>query len=242
MATALAEAKLKSAQPTTCRGVSYWTIHGELVIPSWVKDLASFRQWSYQEPLLEKVKVCYLGDVIWVDTDMEEIYFHNRIKTRIIRRLEELSENSDTGLLFSDGARIILTDVDIAFEPDVAYVTYEAMRSGRVKNISSKKKRGGVVELEGPPELVVEIVSDSSVKKDTKFFLHSLFSAGVAEYWIIDARTSDGRMDIYHRGKAGFEAGRKSNGWIKSSIWNRHFRLTHAVDPLGNPKFDLEVK
>lgn len=51
--------------------------------------------------------------------------------------------------------------------------------------------------LDGPADLVVEIVSDDSVRRDRHEKLHEYERAGVTEYWIIDPRAGRRRADFY---------------------------------------------
>jgi Uma2 family endonuclease len=45
---------------------------------------------------------------------------------------------------------------------------------------------GRYIDVEGPPDLIVEIVSDTSVAKDTRRLPEAYFRAGVAEFWLAD--------------------------------------------------------
>jgi len=51
--------------------------------------------------------------------------------------------------------------------------------------------------LDGPPDLVVEIISPSSVKIDREQKFREYAQAGVPEYWIIDSRPKRERADFY---------------------------------------------
>jgi Uma2 family endonuclease len=55
---------------------------------------------------------------------------------------------------------------------------------------------GDYIEILGSPDLVVEIVSDSSVRKDTTLLRDAYWKAGVREYWLFDARGAEIRFDI----------------------------------------------
>ena len=64
----------------------------------------------------------------------------------------------------------------------------------------------GQQAMEGPPDLCVEIISPSSVEKDTDLLFKRYAKAGIQEYWLIDALgaspqfTSDShRADIVDR-------------------------------------------
>lgn len=51
--------------------------------------------------------------------------------------------------------------------------------------------------LEGPADLVIELVSDSSVARDRADKFYEYQEAGVREYWIIDPRPPTQRADFY---------------------------------------------
>src|SRR5256885_8764701 len=51
----------------------------------------------------------------------------------------------------------------------------------------------GYLELEGTPDMVLEVVSESSVQKDTKRLRQLYWQAGIREYWLVDARREPDR-------------------------------------------------
>jgi len=51
--------------------------------------------------------------------------------------------------------------------------------------------------VEGPPDLVVEIVSDDSVARDRDEKYSEYEAAGIREYWIIDPRPNRRRADFF---------------------------------------------
>ena len=70
-------------------------------------------------------------------------------------------------------------------EPDMFFLKNE--------NLS----RIGSRRLDGPPDLVIEVVSPDSVHRDRDEKYHEYAQAGVAEYWIIDPRPGRQRADFY---------------------------------------------
>lgn len=58
-------------------------------------------------------------------------------------------------------------------------------------------------KLIGPPDLIVEIVSKSSMKQDREDKLKEYAMAGVLEYWIVDPRPDKQRADFYQLGENG---------------------------------------
>lgn len=51
--------------------------------------------------------------------------------------------------------------------------------------------------VEGPPDLVVEVVSDDSVVRDRDEKFSEYEAAGIREYWIIDPRSNRRRADFF---------------------------------------------
>ena len=70
-----------------------------------------------------------------------------------------------------------------------------------VNKVTKEADRYG--EEEGAPHLVVEIVSDRSVTKDTVRLLAAYWRSGILEYWLLDARGENLTFQIDHRGPAG---------------------------------------
>src|SRR5437879_5526087 len=82
-------------------------------------------------------------------------------------------------------------------------------------------------EVEGAPDMVLEVVSRSSVQKDTVILPKAYWEAGVREYWLVDARKAPLRFDIFRHTAKGYASTRKqAGGGVKSALFGRVFRLT----------------
>lgn len=103
-------------------------------------------------------------------------------------------------------------------------------------------RHGGFVEVSGVPDLVIEVVSESSVQKDTVVLREAYWEAGVAEYWLIDARREPPQFDILRTGRRGYTAVRKQGGWTRSQVLGRTFRLLARPGGFGYPEYTLEVR
>jgi Uma2 family endonuclease len=99
----------------------------------------------------------------------------------------------------------------------------------------------GAIELEGTPEMVLEVVSDSSVDKDTITLPPLYYAAGIDEFWRADAR-GELNFEIFRWRPSGYELMRLPDGWCRSELFGREFRLTQAADPMGDPLYTLEVR
>src|SRR4051812_15201215 len=75
---------------------------------------------------------------------------------------------------------------DLSTVPGGLFVSFAALREGHVRQVPGR--HAGVVELEGTPEMVLEVVSDSSVEKDTVRLPELYRRAGIPEFWRVDAR------------------------------------------------------
>src|SRR5207247_1100015 len=89
-------------------------------------------------------------------------------------------------------------------------------------------------------EMVLEVVSDSSVTKDNTRLPERYARAGIAEFWRVDARGGL-RFEILRLAGAAYAPAETVDDWQRSEVFGRWFRLTPATDPLGQPQFTLDV-
>jgi Uma2 family endonuclease len=89
--------------------------------------------------------------------------------------------------------------------------------------------------------MVLEVVSNSSVEKDTDILPEAYARAGIPEFWRIDARAGVS-FEVFRLTPEGYAPSREADGWWRSEAFGRSFRLTAATDPLGDPTYRLEVR
>jgi Uma2 family endonuclease len=224
------------------RRPTFRVVANEVVwIPADVVDLDSFCRWACSEQFPDRGRVSYLGGEIWVDLSMEELYTHNRVKTQFTVVLGGLAESTGLGMFLTDGMLLRNSQANLSNIPDGIFVSYEALRGGQVRRVEGTSP--GVFELDGSPEMVLEVVSASSIKKDTVDLKARYWKAGIREYWLVDARAEDVRFDVLKHGRKGYTATRRqAGGWLKSAVFGRSFRLARQLDPLGDPKYTLEER
>jgi Uma2 family endonuclease len=211
----------------------------EFHIPSWVTDLRSFRRWSDQEDFPDTGRIWYIRGEVWVDMSKEQLFTHIQVKDQFTQVLGRLVRKNELGLYFSDGLLLTNVSADISGNPDATFISKESLATGRVRLLEGAK--GGYTEVEGSPDMVLEVVSRSSVRKDTKVLHEVYWDAGIQEYWLIDARKTL-RFDIFRHTAKGYVAVPKQAGWLNSKVFGRSFRLTQSKGPLGYPKFTLAVR
>jgi Uma2 family endonuclease len=145
------------------------------------------------------------------------------------------------GRFAPEGTRYSHLETKLSTEPDGIVFSRVALANGRVKFRGGVK--GDKTEVVGSPEIVIEVISKSSVLKDNEWLMAAYFDAGIEEYWLIDAREEDEiRFDIFKRNKKEFHESRKQQGWVKSSVLGKAFRLVQNEDVGGDPEYTLEVR
>ena len=208
------------------------------------RSLAEFREWTSSDDFPEQGRIDYIRGRIEVDMSPENVFFHGSVKTEVVVELGSILKSTGAGHLFSDRTRVSCPAADLSAEPDVVYVSGAALDSGRVRLVQSATgEPDSYVELEGAPDLVVEIVSDSSVAKDTQRLPLSYWQAGVTEYWVVDVHGERLSFQIYSRGASGYEPlAADHEGFQRSTVFDRRFRLGRQRNTQGRLVFDLQAR
>ena len=211
-------------------------------IPFDVGTLDRFRLWSQSGEFPQRGRIDFIDGRIEVDMSPEQAFSHGTPKVELVRVLGYLVKDADNGMLFSDGVRLVNTVANLSSEPDLLFISDAAVATQRIRLIPSRTQPDDGVEFEGTPDLVVEIVSRSSVRKDTVRLQRAYFEAGITEYWIVDARRSL-KFVIQMRGETGFVPRPISaDGYQRSTVFEREFNLVRRQSPSGRIVFDLNVR
>lgn len=212
---------------------------GPLCIPREAHKLDGFRAWVLSDEFPEKVNVTFLRGEILLDMSKEEIQAHALVKTEVGRVMANLNVAQEFGHVFINGVLISNEAAQVSNNPDAVAVFYESLERGLVRFITRKDRE---TEIEGSPDWVLEIVSDSSVVKDTQQLRESYHQAGIREYWLIDARGADVVFQILQWRKSGYVAATAKEGWLKSRVFGRSFRLSRRRDRRGAWQYSLAVR
>jgi Uma2 family endonuclease len=170
----------------------------------------------------------------------ELLELHNFLKTEITNVIYRYVQERDLGRVFGDRALFSNEAAGVATEPDASFAAYSSLNSGRCRII--RGARPGVSdELVGSLDWVLEVVSSSSRRKDTKLLVDAYFYA--AEFWLVDALGDELKFNMLVSGKAGYTKVKPRKGWLPSPIFGCSFRLTRerAKDGLWSYKLHLQV-
>lgn len=209
-------------------------------IPDWVEDLETFRKWTDLPSFPEIGRIEFYDGEVHFDMTKEQLFTHAYLKTVFASIIHGYARSMKLGRYWVDGAYISNTQADISNVPDGVFVSNESIKSEKVRLVSGRVS--GSVELEGSPDMALEIVSTRSVRKDKERLTELYWIAGISEYWLVDARDDRLEFDILRHGTQGYVPTRKVGGWMKSNVFGKAFRLLRSVAEDGQPEFSLELK
>lgn len=200
----------------------------DLRIPEDAFTFEGFQRWVDSEEFPETGRIDYLDGDIEVDMSPEDLFTHGAVKTAIAARLHFLVTEHDLGDVFIDRARLRSRFAGLSVEPDVVVVLGRSLDMGQVRlTPASRKGPHRYSGLEGAADVVVEILSDRSVKKDTRALPPLYASAGVPELWIVDARGEDLRFGVHELRDGQYaRIDADAEGWVRSPRLGHAFRLT----------------
>jgi Uma2 family endonuclease len=114
---------------------------------------------------------------------------HQVVQQRLNFALSLIVEPAQLGQILSAPVDVLLSRHDIA-QPDLLFIARERLEILTERNV------------QGAPDLVVEILSGSSLRLDREVKLEAYERTGVREYWIVD--TAQDTIAIYRADDAGF--------------------------------------
>lgn len=209
--------------------------------PQATRDLASFRAWAVSPRFPKQGRIDFLAGDLEVDMSPEELHTHCTAKSGIGSVLFSLVSGQGRGYVYIDRARISSPQADLSVEPDVVVVLWDTLDQGRVREISRSRRRPDrMIEMEGAPDVVVEVVSDSSERKDLVRLPPLYAAAGIPELWLVDVRKTI-RFEIQSLGPDGYETVKPdAKGWRASPRLGRRFRLKRQEMRPGRWIYRLE--
>jgi Uma2 family endonuclease len=207
-------------------------------MPYGFASLKAFRRWTKSADYPQRGEFSYLAGDLWVDLTMETL-LHNLLKSQFVAVLTlSVVEPRGLGRWLSDRMRLVNTSVNLSTEPDGMFVSNDALRSGQVRLIDGEQS----LEVIGAPEVVLEIVSKTSIQKDTVALRELYAAAGIAEYWLVDPLGDNHSFDILRLTARGYSAARKSDGWVKSGVFGKSFKLVQEEGSGELPAYRLLVR
>jgi len=215
--------------------------HPPLRIPAEASGkLSGFRAWVTSDEFPEKWRVSFLKGAIHFDMT-EETETHNNVKVEIQSTLVAINKKHHLGTVYGDGVQLSNKSANLSTCPDAIYISRQTLRAGRVKRVQ-RKGRNEYIELDGTPDVVVEVVSRSSRRKDLVDLPVLYHRAGIPEYWLVDALGDEIDFRILRYGPRKYVSVLAQGGWFESTALSRRFKLIRQRDEDGDWQYDLKVK
>src|SRR5205814_2735662 len=121
---------------------------------------------------------------IYLDMSREEIETHAKVKAEVSRVLMNWNVEIEQGEFFIDGVLISNEAAEVSNNPDAVFVFFESLENHRARVVPRENVEGQYIEIEGTPDWVLEVLSKSSVRKDTVQLRKAYHRAGIREYWL----------------------------------------------------------
>ncbi len=145
-----------------------------------------------------RLKMTYDEFLAWADEDIHAEWVdgevtvfvppsirHQRLVSLLHYLLGLYADLQDLGEVLVAPVEMRLVLQGSSREPDLLFVGKEHL------------PRLSAARLDGPADLVVELVSDSSVARDRADKFYEYQEAGIGEYWVLDPRPGKERVDLY---------------------------------------------
>jgi Uma2 family endonuclease len=211
-------------------------------VPAAAATLEGFRSWATSNQFPERGQVSFINHKIWIDMSPEEVETHNKVKTAVTATIANLNAQLDLGEFFADRTLLTNAEAGLSTEPDGAFVLWASYNAEKARLVSVANRPDRYKELEGAPDWVLEVVSQTSYVKDTRILRSQYHRAKISEYWLIDARHGKIDFQILHRRKRGYVSAPAVRGWRRSLVFGWSFRLERTKNRMGRWRYQLRVK
>jgi Uma2 family endonuclease len=214
----------------------------DVLTPPSAHTLAGFRAWAKSEDFPERGRISFIDKVIFIDMSPEELETHGKVKAEITFSIVGLNKKRKRGIFCPDGTLVTNVTANLATEPDGSFITYESLDGGRVRLVPRQDEDREYIEVEGSPDWILEIVSKSSVRKDTQDLRERYHRAHIPEYWLVNAREKDIDFQVLLWGDADYVPAPRRRGWQRSAVFGRWFCLTRKRNRRGFWDYTLQIK
>jgi Uma2 family endonuclease len=210
-------------------------------VPKSAATHRGFRRWVTTLRFPEHVHPTFVDGEMWFTMSPESLETHSKVKTEFTSVLAAHVRDRDLGEVYADGALFTNIAARVSTEPDLQFISWAASESGRVTLTRRKQRREEFIEIVGTPDLVLEVVSDSSTRKDLVRLKAAYERAGVPEYWLADARAERIAFQILTRQDGVYRASADADRPQRSGVLGARFELRWARNRVGRFTCTLAV-
>ena len=207
------------------------------------QSLDEFRVWMESGEVPEEGRFTFVNGEFIADMSGENIESHGKLKHEIDLAIGTIIKREDLGIYYPDGTQFTNLLGGVSNQADACFASWDTLEAGRFHAGLRDDGNERPAEMEGTPDWVCEVLSDSSVRKDMKLLPDAYFRAGIVEFWRLDYRKDRRRFDLLVAGVGGWEVQKPdAEGWRRSRVFDRAFRMDVGEDRLGRRRYELQVK
>ena len=210
-------------------------------LPRSAASHAGFRRWITSRRFPPQVRPTFVDGEIWLSMSPESLETHNKVKTEFTAALVRHVREHDLGEAYSDRSLLSNVEARVSTEPEFLFIAWATSEAGRVRLGRRKHRTEEFIEIIGTPDLVLEIVSDSSVRKDLVRLKAAYERAGVPEYWVVDARGEQISFQIMRLDGGHYAPSAASDQPQASRVLGARFALHRARNRLGRYAYTLAI-
>ncbi|HEY6359847.1 MAG TPA: Uma2 family endonuclease [Vicinamibacterales bacterium] len=215
------------------------SIDDRIHVPESVFELDGYRAWVKSDVCPEGVRTTCVGGEVLIDMSPEALERHNKVKTAVTLGIALFVQDRDLGEVYSDRTLVTHEAAGLSVEPDLTFVSWSSFEQQLVRRVEKAGAPLDYLELVGSPDVVVEIVSDASVRKDKTLLRDAHARSGAREYWLIDARGSDLELEILRNEHRTFRDPTHRVGPQESQVLEGRWTLTRSTNRLGHFAYRL---
>jgi len=210
-------------------------------VPKGAATQPGFRRWVTALRFPKHVHPTFVDGEMWFTMSPESLETHSKVKTEFTSVLAAHVRDRDLGEVYADGALFTNVEARVSTEPDFQFVSWAASESGRVTLTRRKQRREEFIEIVGTPNLVLEVLSDSSTRKDLVRLKAAYERASIPEYWLVDARGDEISFQILTLDGGGYRPSAAPDQPQTSGVLGARFQLHRARNRVGRYTYTLAV-
>ncbi len=171
----------------------------------------------------------------------ESLETHNKVLLEFIAALARHVKDGDLGEVYAERALFTNVPARVSTEPDFLFVSWSASETGRVTLSRRKQRQEEFIEIVGTPDVVLEVLSDSSLRKDRVRLKAAYESARIPEYWMVDARGDQISFEIFTLDGRAYRPSAPPDQPQTSRVLGARFRLRRARNRVGRYTYTLVI-
>jgi Uma2 family endonuclease len=210
-------------------------------LPRHARTHAGFRRWITSPTFPEKVSTTFVDGEIWLSMSPESLETHNKVLIEFMSALARHVKDRDLGEVYAERALFTNVPARVSTEPDFLFVSWSASETGRVTLSRRKQRYEEFIEIVGTPDMVLEVLSDSSTRKDRVRLKAAYERARIPEYWLVDARSEEIAFEILTLDGDAYRSSGAPNKPQMSRVLGGRFELQRARNRLGRFTYTLVV-